>query len=57
MGSEDAWGESVRDQLGSSQKARINNIDMEEKVENKRYWKSKVGYNNIQLIISAIKRM
>ena len=60
MGTGDTWGEAVREQLGGSPETRIGSIGMEEREENKRYWKSKVGYNRrwlIEIIISAFKRM
>lgn len=60
MGTGDAWGEAVREQLGGSPETRIGGIGMEEREENKMYWKSRVGYNRrwlIEIIISAFKRM
>ena len=59
-GTGDAWGEAVRRQFGGSPETRIDSIGMEEREENKRYWKSTVGYNTrwlIEIIISAFKRM
>lgn len=56
----DAWGEAVREQFGGSPEARVGGIGTEEREENKRYWKSTVGYNRrwlIEIIISACKRM
>ena len=59
-GTGDAWGEKVRDQLGGSPETNIGNMDKEEREENRRLWKSKVGYNRrwlIEIIISAFKRL
>ena len=45
-GSGDAWGVSVRDQLGGSSEAtRLDLLSREEKRENQDYWKAKIGYN------------
>ena len=45
-GSGDAWGVSVRDQLGGSPEAtRLDLLSREEKRENQAYWKAKIGYN------------
>ena len=45
-GSGDAWGISVRDQLGGSPEAtRLDLLSREEKRENQAYWKAKIGYN------------
>lgn len=60
MGTGDAWGEAVREQLGGSPETRVSSIGTDEREENKRYWKSRVGYNRrwlIEIIISAFKRM
>lgn len=59
-GTGDAWGLAVREQLGGSPETRIDGMGEEEKEENKRYWKSRVGYGRrwlIEIIISAFKRM
>ena len=45
-GSGDAWGVSVRDQLGGGPKtARLDLLRREERGENRVYWKAKIGYN------------
>ena len=45
-GSGDAWGVSVRDQLGGSPEAtRLDLLSREEKRENQTYWKARIGYN------------
>ena len=45
-GSGDAWGLSVRDQLGASPNAkRLDLMSREEKRENQVYWKARLGYN------------
>ena len=45
-GSGDAWGVSVRDQLGGSPGAtRLDLLSREEKRENQVYWKARIGYN------------
>ena len=45
-GSGDAWGVSVRDQLGGGPEAtRLDLLSREEKRENQTYWKAKIGYN------------
>ena len=45
-GSGDAWGISVRDQLGGCPEAtRPDLLSREEKRENQTYWKAKIGYN------------
>ena len=59
-GTGDAWGIAVREQLGGDQSARVDKLDVQEREENKRYWKSTVGYGRrwiIEIIISAFKRM
>ena len=45
-GSGDAWGVSVRDQLGGGSGAtRLDLLSREEKRENQTYWKAKIEYN------------
>ena len=59
-GTGDAWGDAVREQLGGSPETRIGRMGREEREENSRYWRSRVGYNRrwlIEIIISAFKRM
>lgn len=60
-GSGDAWGESVRDQLGGGpDAARLDLMDGEEKRENQTYWKTRIGYGQRWLaesVFSAFKRM
>ena len=59
-GTGDAWGLAVRDQIGGSMKTSIDGIKAEEREENKKRWKSRVGYGRrwlIEIIISAFKRM
>ncbi len=44
-GSGDAWGVSVRNQMGGSPEAtRLNLMSREEKRENQVYWKARIGY-------------
>ena len=47
-GAGDAWGQTVRGQPGCSPETRIGKISTEYKAENKRYWKSTVGYGGIR---------
>lgn len=60
-GSGDAWGESVRDQLGGSPDAtRLDLMSREEKKENQTYWKTRIGYGQRWLaesVFSAFKRL
>ena len=59
-GTGDAWGDSVRRQLGASPETRVDRLTVQEKIENKTYWKRTVGYGKrwtIEIIISAFKRM
>ena len=60
-GSGDAWGVSVRDQLGGSPEAtRLDLISREEKRENQAYWKAKIGYNMrwvVEGVFSIFKRI
>ena len=60
-GSGDAWGESVRDQLGGSPDAtRLDLMSTEEKRENQTYWKTRIGYGQRWLaesVFSAFKRL
>ena len=60
-GSGDAWGESVRDQLGGGPDAtRLDLMSMEEKRENQTYWKTRIGYGQRWLaesVFSAFKRL
>ena len=45
-GSGDAWGVSVRDQLGGGpESTRLDLLSLEERRENQTYWKAKIGYN------------
>ena len=45
-GSGDAWGVSVRGQLGGGpETTRLDLLSREEKRENQTYWKAKIGYN------------
>ena len=45
-GSGDAWGVSVRDQMGGGpETARLDLLNREERRENRVYWKAKIGYN------------
>ena len=45
-GSGDAWGVSVRDQLGGGpETTRLDLLSREERRENQTYWKAKIGYN------------
>ena len=45
-GSGDAWGISVRDQLGGGpETTRLDLLSREERRENQTYWKAKIGYN------------
>jgi len=60
---DDAWDMSVREQLGGSLTAHIGGLSDDAKKENRRYWKSRVGYGQrwiveiIIIIISAFKRL
>ena len=60
-GSGDAWGESVRDQLGGNPDAtRLDLMSREEKRENQTYWKTRIGYGQRWLaesVFSAFKRL
>ena len=60
-GSGDAWGESVRDQLGGSpDAARLDLMDREERRENQVYWKTRIGYGQrwiSESVFSAFKRL
>ncbi len=60
-GSSDAWGASVRDQLGASPDAtRLDLMDREEKRENQAYWKARIGYGHrwiVESVFSAFKRL
>ena len=60
-GSGDAWGLSVRDQLGASPNAkRLDLMSQEEKRENQAYWKARLGYNMrwvVEGVFSMFKRM
>ncbi len=60
-GSGDAWGASVRDQLGGSPDAtRLDLMDREEKMGNQAYWKARIGYNHrwiVESVFSAFKRL
>ncbi len=60
-GSGDAWGVSVRDQLGGSPDAtRLDLMDREEKRENQAYWKVRIGYGHrwiVESVFSAFKRL
>jgi len=57
----DAWGMSVREQLSGSLTAHIEGLSNDAKKENRRYWKSRVGYGQRWIveiiIISAFKRL
>jgi len=41
---DDAWDMSVMEQLGGSLTAHIGGLSDDAKKENRRYWKSRVGY-------------
>ena len=60
-GSGDAWGMSVRDQLGGIPEAvRLDLMSQEEKRENQTYWKARIGYNMrwvVEGVFSIFKRM
>ena len=60
-GSGDAWGVSVRDQLGGSPDAkRLDLMSQEEKKENQTYWKARLGYNMrwvVEGVFSLFKRL
>ena len=60
-GSGDAWGESVRDQLGGSPDAtRLDLVGREERRENQAYWKARIGYGHrwiVESVFSAFKRL
>lgn len=60
-GSGDAWGVSVRGQLGGSHDAtRLDLMGREEKRENQVYWKSRIGYNRrwvVEGVFSMFKRL
>ncbi len=60
-GSGDAWGASVRDQMGGSPDAtRLDLMDREEKRENQAYWKARIGYGHrwiVESVFSAFKRL
>ena len=50
----------MRQQLGADPDSRVEKIPLDEKKENKKYWKTTVGYNKrwkIEVIISAFKRI
>ena len=55
-----AWNRAVKEQLGGSADMHVKGRTAEQKKENRRYWKSTVGYGKrwrIGAIISAFKRM
>ncbi len=55
-----AWNRAVKEQLGGSADMHVKGRTAEQKKENRRYWKSTVGYGKrwrIEIIISAFKRM
>ena len=60
-GSGDAWGMTVRDQLGGSPDAtRLDKMDREEKRENQTYWKRRIDYGQrwlVESVFSAFKRL
>ena len=60
-GSGDAWGLSVRDQLGGRPDAkRLDLMSREEKRENQAYWKARTGYSQrwvVEGVFSMFKRM
>ncbi len=60
-GSGDAWGISVRDQMGGSPDAtRLDLMDREEKRENQVYWKVRIGYGHrwlVEAVFSVFKRL
>ena len=60
-GSGDAWGISVRDQLGGSPDAtRLDLMDRKEKRENQAYWKARIGYGHrwlAEAVFSVFKRL
>ncbi len=50
-GSGDAWGVSVRNQMGGSPEAtHLNLMSREEKRENQAYWKARIGYGTRWLV-------
>ncbi len=54
------WNLAVKEQLGGSADMHVKGLTVEQKKENRRYWKSTVGYDKrwrIEVIISAFKRM
>ncbi len=56
----DAWGMLVREQPGGSLTAHIGGLSDDAKKENRRYWKSRVGYGQrwiVEIIVSAFKRL
>ena len=60
-GSGDAWGISVRDQMGGSPDAtRLDLMGREEKRENQAYWKARIGYGHrwiAEAVFSVFKRL
>ena len=60
-GSGDAWGMSVRDQMGGSPDAtRLDLMGREQKRENQTYWKARIGYGFrwlVESVFSAFKRL
>ncbi len=60
-GSGDAWGITVRDQMGGSPRVtRLNMINKNEKYENQTYWKARIGYGMrwlVESVFSEFKRL
>ena len=60
MGTGDAWGIAVRDQLGWSPMSPISNLADDQKKENQKKWKDRVGYGKrwmVEIIFSAFKQI
>ncbi len=60
MGKGDAWGLAVRRQLGGGPQVRVDGLTKGQRLENRRYWKSTVGYGRrwgIERVIAAFKQI
>ena len=59
-GSGDEWGILVREQLAGSPSGQVSTLSKEERLENQKIWKKKVGYGkrwHVEITFSAFKRL